>query len=225
MAAGQRSFRNHCSSCHGRNAQGGRAPDLTITTYSDAELGGIISNGVPGTTMAAYAQRLGPPEINRIVAFIRSANRDSSRLTGDPGRGESLFWSKGRCGSCHGVGPRGTRLGPDLTQIGAQRSIPSLRESLTTPSNVVAQGFTTVQVVTLDGRTIRGIERQSDDFNVILMDLSGETRSFDRSDLRTIEHDPKSLMPPAGDALTNAEIEDVLAYLWKLRPAEGAATR
>ena len=35
--------------------------------------------------------------------------------SGDPGRGEKLFWSQPvQCGSCHKIGDRGTPVGPDL---------------------------------------------------------------------------------------------------------------
>ena len=51
-------FRIYCSPCHGIGAQGGRGPDLTLGTYSagnsDADLFKVISDGAPGTEMAAY---------------------------------------------------------------------------------------------------------------------------------------------------------------------------
>jgi putative heme-binding domain-containing protein len=224
--SGARSFRTHCSSCHGRNAQGGRAPDLTVTTHDDAELARIVAQGIPGTPMEAYGAKLSASEIARIVVFIRAANRDATQITGNAARGETLFWSKGKCGSCHGVRAQGNRIGPDLSQIGGQRSIPSLRESLVSPAAVIAPGFTTVAVVTKEGKAFRGIERVFDDFNVILLDDSGAVRSFDRAQLRSAERESGSLMPDARTALSQSELEDVLAYLWSLKPTrEGVETR
>ena len=109
--AGARIFRHQCSGCHGRNAQSGRAPDLTRGGLSANALFQKISQGVPGTEMLGYRERFNPEDIRRIAAFIMAANRDESRITGDAGRGETLFWNKAGCGSCHAVGPRGNRIG------------------------------------------------------------------------------------------------------------------
>ncbi len=42
---------------------------------------------------------------------------------GDMARGQALFESKGACLECHRVGTRGSRFGPDLTDIGARAGI------------------------------------------------------------------------------------------------------
>ena len=89
----------------------------------DADLFRVISNGVPGTEMTAYGERLSPDNIWRIVAFIRSTSGSESKLAGDSSHGDALFWGKGACGNCHAVGTRGNQIGPDLTRIGRQRPV------------------------------------------------------------------------------------------------------
>ena len=42
---------------------------------------------------------------------------------GDMARGQALFASKGACLECHRIGTRGSRFGPDLTDIGARAGI------------------------------------------------------------------------------------------------------
>ena len=70
--AGMATFRRHCSSCHGKQAEGGRAPDLTGRWVSDrdADLFHTISTGVPGAEMEAYGERLSPEDIWQIVTFL-----------------------------------------------------------------------------------------------------------------------------------------------------------
>src|ERR1700686_4417479 len=51
-------FRRQCSSCHGRQAEGGRAPNLTHSSLGDSDLSRVIAGGVSGTEMAAYLSRL-----------------------------------------------------------------------------------------------------------------------------------------------------------------------
>ena len=90
-------------------------------------------------------------EIGSIVAFIRASSRDGSQIHGDAKRGDALFWSKANCGSCHAVGLRGTRLGPDLTDLAARRSIPYLRESLLAPGTALTPATEFVAVVEARG--------------------------------------------------------------------------
>jgi len=209
-------FRRHCASCHGKGGEGGRAPSLTGHLRSgdnDADAIRVVSGGIPGTEMMSYEARLGPEKIARIVAYVRSLKRSESPLHGDAGRGASIFWGKGGCGNCHAAGNRGNRIGPDLSRIGAQRSVGYLRESLLTPDADIVNNFDGVTVVTGDGNTVRGLARSVDDFNVVLQEFSGSVRSFDRGALRSVSSGPQSLMPAYGTVQSADEIDDVLTYL------------
>src|SRR5262249_32649179 len=114
--AGRELFRRNCSSCHGRQADGGSAPNLSRGSRDDAEVTRIISNGVPGTDMAAYGGRLSSADIARILTFLRGAVVNDAPSSGNAARGEALFWNAAGCGACHAVGSRGNLLGPDLTR-------------------------------------------------------------------------------------------------------------
>lgn len=216
-AAGLPIYRRHCSSCHGNQADGGRAPDLISSSLSEAEIFRTISNGVTGTEMASYASRLSPDEIWRIVIFLNSAAHRESTVSGIAARGETIFWGKGGCGNCHAVESRGSFVGPELSGIGRQRNAVHLRESLVSPSADIARGFDGVTVVLADGHTLRGLERVLDDFSVVLQDFSGKIYSFDRVSLRSVTRDSQSLMPSYGQILSPTELDDVLAYLVTLR--------
>ena len=212
-------FRRHCASCHGKGAEGGRAPSLTGHLHvgdAEADVIRVVSGGIAGTEMTSYEVRLGPDKIARIAAYVRSVKRSESPLDGDPARGEAVFWGKGGCGNCHAAGNRGNRIGPDLSRIGRQRSVGYLRESLLAPDADIVNNFNGVTVVTADGEAVRGIARSVDDFNVVLQEFSGAVRSFLRGELRSVSSDPQSLMPAYGKALSAAEIDDVLAYLLTL---------
>jgi putative heme-binding domain-containing protein len=212
-------FRRHCASCHGKGGEGGRAPSLTGNLHAgdaEADVIRVVSGGIPGTEMMSYEARLGPEKIARIVAYVRSVKRSEAPLEGDPARGEAVFWGKGGCGRCHGVGSRGNRIGPDLSRIGRRRSVGYLRESLLAPDVDIVNNFNGVIVVTADGKTVRGLARSVDDFNVVLQEFSGAVRSFERGELRSVSSNPQSLMPAYGKVLSEAEVDDVLAYLLTL---------
>lgn len=224
--AGQVVFHIYCAGCHGNRAQGGRGgPDLSRGTFSngdqDADLFRVISNGVAGTEMAAYQERLGQDGIWRLVTFLRSkSSKSEAQADGNSARGEALFWGKGACGNCHTVGRRGNLMGPDLTRIGRQRSLAYLRASLVAPDEDIVPGYHSVTVVTRDGKTLRGIQKALDDFSVQFMDLQGKYYSFDRSEVQSVKRDTRSLMPEYGKVFNAAELDDVLAYMLSLRGAE-----
>ena len=220
--SGQRLFRANCSGCHGRRGEGGRAPDLTRASNPndpDAALFRTISDGRPGTDMAGYRGRLPDENIWRIVSFLRSSGRNEAPPTGNAARGEALFWGKGNCSHCHAIGTRGNQLGPALGGIGG-RHLAYLRESLVAPGAQIVGGFESVTAVTNEGTSLRGIERALDDFAVVFQDFSGKLYSFDRSALRSVTRDTQSLMPAYGKLLSEAEIDDVVAYLFTLGKKE-----
>jgi len=217
--AGRGIFRIYCSPCHGIRAEGGRGPDLTRGTYSagerDTDLHGVISKGVPGTEMPSFEVGLGDENIWRVVSYIRSTTRhDAEKVTGDAAAGEKLFWGKGGCGSCHRVGPRGGRLGPDLTRAGRTRSLEYLRDSVVNPNADLTPGYATITVVTKDGKKIVGVQRGYDNFSAQLMDAKENYYSFQRSEVASISRDFLSLMPGTyGKLFSPAELNDLVAYL------------
>jgi putative heme-binding domain-containing protein len=220
---GRWTFRIFCAPCHGIRADGGRGPDLTLGTYSagdrDADLIRVITRGVPGTEMAAYAGRT-EEEILNLVAYIRSVAHaaDKPAIRGDVPAGERIFWNKGGCGQCHRVGTKGSSVGPDLTRVGRQRSFAYLSASLLKPDADVTAGYSTVTVVTHDGKKIVGVERNFDNFSAQFVDLSGKYYSFEREDVISMKREPRSLMPSSyGQLLNETEINDLLAYLSSLR--------
>src|ERR1051326_8593156 len=80
IAAGQQRFRQLCTSCHGRNGEGGqgegKGPNLMnsweVRRAKDTQLFDSVKNGIKGTAMPPFA--LPDPEIWQLVAFVRSLN-------------------------------------------------------------------------------------------------------------------------------------------------------
>ncbi|PYV19535.1 MAG: hypothetical protein DMG07_01690 [Acidobacteria bacterium] len=225
--AGRGVFRIYCAPCHGIRAQGGRAPDLTLGRYAsgagDADLFRVISGGVPGTEMQGYDANLSSDNIWRLVSYLRSVTAPPNAApAGDAAAGEKLFWGKGRCGQCHRVGERGSRVGPNLTGVGRARSLAHLRESVVAPNADLTPGFATITVVTRDGKKIVGVARAIDNFSAQLIDLAENFHSFLRSEA-TIQRESRSLMPDDyAKVFTAAELDDLVAYLSSLRATGGS---
>jgi cytochrome c oxidase cbb3-type subunit 3 len=125
-------YSGNCAGCHGPNGKGGAALALGDPVYlgivDDPTLKRVSTNGIPGTSMAAFAQSAGgmltEKQIDIIVSgirlrwakpdILRGANPPSysSPEAGNPARGADVYGAY--CSSCHGPGGRG---GPKASSI------------------------------------------------------------------------------------------------------------
>jgi len=223
LAAGERIYRTQCAYCHGPHGEGGRGAALARPRLphapDDAALSAVIESGIPDTEMPGHW--FSPHEILQITAYVRTLGRvQPQKIVGDPARGQKLYSGKGGCGRCHTVNGRGGALGPDLTDVGARRSVAYLRESLLVPEAAVPEGFLQVQLLTRDGRRITGVRLNEDTFSIQIRDLSDNFRSYFRSELVEVTKQfGKSPMPSYKNVLTPDELNDLVAYLDSLRGA------
>jgi putative heme-binding domain-containing protein len=234
--AGEFEFRINCAFCHGLGARGGgRGPDLTGARKrhgsSDAELFRTISNGIPGTAMpgnGTNGQGVGmtDEEIWQLIAYIRSVEVKAPAVpVGNATHGKELFYGDGNCSGCHMVEGKGGRLGPDLSAVAGTRTVESLVESVRNPSRRLAQGLTestkefpqeyeTVTVVTADGKQIKGVTLNEDNFSLQIMDQGERVRLFEKDKLRSFSKSRVSLMPKYDTTLlSDKDLLDIAAYL------------
>jgi len=231
---GETLFQTHCAACHGPKGDGGRGSNLAQRKLprapDDAALSSIITLGIPGTQMPGT--RMTDDENRQLVAYVRSLGQSQPEpVSGDRANGERLFRTKGNCGACHTVGPRGGRTGPDLTAIGARRSAAHLRTSLLDPEAEVPDTFAVyrriiympdnflqVRLVTNDGRQITGVRVNEDTFTIQVRDYADRIFSFRKEELRELHKDwGKSPMPSCREVLTETELQDLIAYLVSLQ--------
>ena len=224
VARGKKLYEGFCSLCHGQTGTGGKGPSLAQPTLArapdDPRLIQVIQQGIQGTEMPGFWQ-LTEHEAGQVAAYVRSLGRTAVEvLPGDPGRGRALYEGKGGCTGCHIIRGSGSSLGPELSEIGARRSSPYLRESLVKPGAAVPENFKVVTVVTTGGRTVRGMRVNEDTFSIQLRDAGGRFHSFRKSELSKIDRENNaSLMPSYESKFTPAELDDLIAYLASLRGA------
>ena len=234
--AGEFQFRINCAFCHGLGARGGgRGPDLTRAHKphgdSDAALFGTISNGIPGTAMPANGstgQGVGmtDEEIWQVITYLRSVEvKAPATPLGNAAHGKQLFYGDANCSGCHMVQGRGGRLGPDLTTVGSARAPDYIVDSVRHPSRRLAQGlleatkefpqeYETVSVVTADGKKIKGVTLNEDNFSIQLMDASERVYMFEKDKLRSFQVSRVSLMPAYDSTLlSDKDLQDIVAYL------------
>jgi cytochrome c oxidase cbb3-type subunit III len=117
-------YSQNCAGCHGADGKGGAAIALASPVFlaiaDDSVIRRLAANGVPGTSMPAFAQSAGgmltDRQIDALVSGIRAwakpdAFRDTTlppyaaQVGGDSARGAHVYQTY--CSSCHGADGRG----------------------------------------------------------------------------------------------------------------------
>jgi putative heme-binding domain-containing protein len=221
VEAGQRLYGPQCQVCHGANGDGVPGVDLKLGRFrrasSDEDLARVITAGVPGTGMPPFVLR--PAELTSVIAFIRAGFDPASAAVrvGDAARGRALFAGRAECASCHRVNGVGPRLAPDLSDIGAIRTLAALQRALLTPNESLLPIHRPVSIVTKDGRTLRGRRLNEDTYSVQIIDEQENLLSLAKADQREQTIATTAAMPSYAGRLTQDELADVVAYLVSLK--------
>jgi len=137
-------YEQNCQACHGPGGKNGPAMDLANPEFQalvdDNTLRAIISNGLPGTQMPAWAQSAGgmltDQQINAIVAGMRKewakpnvfggATPPSFRQNqaGDAQRGQEAY--EAHCASCHGGSARQQVASPVYLSLVSDQALRSI---------------------------------------------------------------------------------------------------
>jgi cytochrome c oxidase cbb3-type subunit 3 len=178
-------------------------------------------------------------EIRAIIAYLRSLSPPKQPVaSGDSAKGRKIFETAG-CSRCHMVNGSGGRLGPDLSRVGAARSAAYMVESIREPDKQLSTllldpnnhysvplSYGTVTVVTSDGEKVQGVALNEDTYTIQMMTEEQSLRFFQKKDVRDVTHEHKSLMPAySEDALSPAQLQDLVAYLETLRGATSSESR
>src|SRR6202040_3819170 len=114
------------------------------------------------------------------------------------------------CARCHRGDVQGSRVAPDLSDIGAVRSAGSLQRSLTDPTSQMMPINRPVRPVTADGRGVNGRRRNEDTYTVQLLDDQERLVSLVKADLSEYTILKTSPMPSYKDTLNPAELADLV---------------
>jgi putative heme-binding domain-containing protein len=218
---GAATFRSYCATCHGIDGNEIAGIDLGRGVFrravSSQDLVQIIRNGIPGTGMPGSG--FSDQQASRVVAYLRqlSSEAQAGLGAGVPERGRTVFEGRGQCLSCHRVGDRGGRLGPDLGDIGRTRTSAALERSIVDPDAEVLGTNRFYRVTTADGTVVTGRLLNLDSYSVQMLDTHEMLRSFEKSTLRSYAFGDRSPMPSYKEKLSGQELADLVSYLKTLR--------
>jgi putative heme-binding domain-containing protein len=226
VARGKQLFLGHCAPCHGPAGAGGKGANLARPSLrraaDDQALFHLLRDGVPGTEMPGAWEMI-DHEVWQVAAFVRTLGRAAGEepVAGDRTHGEQLVRTKGNCMQCHTIGSEGGTMGPPLTEIGERRSAAFLRKTLLDPQSTIPEDYMFLELVTKDKKKMSGIRLAEDTYTVQVHDLSGRLHSFWKSELAEIHRDrAHTPMPGFRSVYSDAELDDVVAYLVSLRGAQ-----
>jgi quinoprotein glucose dehydrogenase len=138
---------------------------------------------------------------------------------GSADRGKQLFQSNG-CANCHRVGDSGSRLGPNLTDIGDRREADRLQKAIVTPDDEVLPENRFVEITMKDGSAVKGRLLNHDAFSVQFLDAKEQLRSIQTSQMKGYKILTTSAMPSFQNKLSAQAVNDLVAYLGSLKTAQ-----
>ena len=215
---GARRYMASCSACHGPDGDGVGGANLAHGKFrrasSGEELINLIINGIPGTAMPPNNMSVGRADM--IVAYLRYLATQPA-LGGDADRGRAIFEGKGGCLNCHRVRGNGSRLGPDLSDVGILRRAAEIQIALLEPDADIRAENRFVRVITQDATTMTGRLLNHDIFTAQLFVAGQGLVSLDKSKLREFSFVERSPMPSVRGELSDEEVTDLVRYLASLR--------
>jgi putative heme-binding domain-containing protein len=220
IAYGATLYTSKCVTCHGTQGDAIGGVNLRSGTFRNAVIDRDLDRFIrAGSPAGMPAFRLDNAEMAGIIAYLRNMNYfdTASVKTGDPVRGQVVFDGKGGCTACHRIGLAGSRVAPNLSEIGSARSAGSLHRSLVEPSSQMMPINRPVRVVRKDGTVINGRRLNEDTYSLQMIDDRERLHSLLKTDLREYTVSTASPMPSYKGKLSDEEIADVLAYLLSLK--------
>jgi putative heme-binding domain-containing protein len=160
---------------------------------------------------AAIEEALG--DLRSDEKILEEILAQASWQAGDAERGRKLFGDR-QCISCHSIGGKGQRVGPDLTGLGKRFSARDILEAILLPGKTVAPQFQTELFLLKNGEPLEGISVYDSRAAILVQKRDGSFARVSQDQIRSREKQSLSLMP-AGllDGLSSEAIVDLVTYL------------
>jgi putative heme-binding domain-containing protein len=137
----------------------------------------------------------------------KALTADVAKL-GDPKRGELIFRRRSTaCATCHGIGPIGPAIGPNLVAVGAASTPDYVVEAILEPNRSIAEHYENVMIVLKNKQVRTGVVTFKSKAEVVLRDSVrvGKEIRISTSAIKTTTSLP-SLMPAGlADQLKNRQ--------------------
>jgi alcohol dehydrogenase (cytochrome c) len=227
IRAGEQRFASQCGFCHGRDAAGGETgPDLTRSKLVAEDkrgdkIGPLLRTGRPDQGMPAF--NLNDKDLGAIVAFIHDQKTKAESLaggrrsvdagdlaTGNAEAGRLYFNRAGSCSGCHSATG-------DLAGVATRYEGLDLLQRMLYPGGKPAPSLPDVTVSLASGETVAGRLASEDEFTLVVLDSSGDRKTYQKSAVQYKIDDPLSAHFGQLGKYTDYEMLNVYAYLDTLK--------
>lgn len=196
-------------------------------------IGGLSRNAGPYSRLLNRSSIPSRPdavrtEAKRVLKRVRSQGANDypplndkagwEKLTGtggDPQAGRRVFF-RTTCANCHAHSGRGSKVGPDMTNLTGHMTRARLVESILMPSREVGPLFVTWKVLTVDGKILTGmkLDRPGRDGALRLLGAEGGVFEIALDDIEDQSPDAASIMPTGLEqTMSPEEFRDLIAFL------------
>jgi mono/diheme cytochrome c family protein len=229
-ARGKALWEANCASCHAADLRGSNkginlVRDQLVMDDQKGELIGKFlqephaAGSVPKTTWTVQQVSDVAAYMHTFFMYMNVTLPAGSVLVGNAAAGEAYV--KTHCLNCHGLAGKGPSASP-LAGIGSRIPDPKALQNRFVSGGGAGRGGATrvtITVTTPGGKTVTAPLVHKDDFEVVILDPDGITRSIPRNgDVPKIEvHDPLQGHRDLWLAYTDKDIHDVTAYLVTLK--------
>ncbi len=134
---------------------------------------------------------------------------------GDAERGRNIFLNNSAvyCQRCHKLDGQGGEVGPIMNGISKDKQRPYLLESIVNPNAQIAQGYQSVILSTVDGKSISGVLRSKDAKAITIVTAENKTLVIPREDIEGERPDQSAMPADLYKKLTRREIRDLVEFL------------
>jgi putative heme-binding domain-containing protein len=156
-----------------------------------------------------------PAGDDRITKLIAQRRDFIQSHKGDVVAGESVYTKN--CATCHQIGGKGARVGPQLDGVGV-RGVERLVEDILDPNRNVDQAFRSTTIATKEGQVLTGLLLRDEGAVLVLADAQGRDVRVPKGEVAEQTVNPLSPMPANwADALSPQDLTNLITFLLEQR--------
>jgi len=156
----------------------------------------------------------------RAKAGMNLTIRNSEALAGgDADRGRNLFLNNSAvyCQRCHKLDGQGGEVGPVMNGIAKDKTREYMLESIVNPNGQIAQGYQSVILNLLDGKTVSGVLRSKDKKTYVLVTPENKVLSILAEDVESEKPDKSAMPEDLYKKLSKRELRDIVEFLMSMK--------
>jgi quinoprotein glucose dehydrogenase len=138
---------------------------------------------------------------------------------GDAERGRGIVVNNSAlsCQRCHKIDGQGGEVGPPLNGVAAKNNRDYLLESIVHPSAKIAEGYQSVILNTIDGKTLTGVLRAKTAKGYTIVTADNKVVTVPKDDVESEKPDKSAMPDDLVKKMSKRELRDIVAFLATLK--------